>query len=75
MGNFLTSSAVRENYSDEIRVSIAIRNCYVVYMRGFSTSRHGRGETVPTKADICPVQLKLSKLILTLQAAEQEVTR
>lgn len=76
MSDLRTIATIRKNNSQEIRVSIAIRDGYaLVDMRVFSAPRRSRGEPVATQNGICITRVKLPELILALQAAEREVTR
>lgn len=70
-----TVATVRKNNSEEIRVSLAIREGYtLVDMRVFAASRKPRGEHVPTKAGICLNRTTLPELIRALQEAEREAS-
>ena len=76
MTDLRTIATVRKNNTEEIRVSLAIRDGYsLVDMRVFATTRGTRGEPLPTKAGICLNQTTLPALIQALQAAEREASR
>ncbi|KQP16528.1 hypothetical protein [Methylobacterium sp. Leaf93] len=76
MSDLRPIATIRKNNSEEIRISLAIRDGYsLIDMRVFSAPRGTHGEPMPTKAGICVNQAKLSELIQALQAAERELAR
>ncbi|MHC2019975.1 hypothetical protein [Methylobacterium sp. CM6247] len=76
MSDFRPIATIRKNNSEEIRISLAIRDGYsLIDMRVFSVPRSARGEPMPTKGGICVNRAKLAELIQALQAAEREVSQ
>ncbi|MHC2017809.1 hypothetical protein [Methylobacterium sp. CM6247] len=77
MSNLRTIATVRKNNTQEIRISVSIRDGYaLVDMRIFEAPRRAAsGEPYPTAAGICLTQAKLPELIQALQAAEREVSQ
>ncbi|GJD40099.1 hypothetical protein [Methylobacterium bullatum] len=77
MNDLRTIATVRKNNTQEIRISVSIRDGYaLVDMRVFEAPRRAAsGEPHPTAAGICLTRTKLPELIQALQAAEREVSR